>query len=364
MTTVPGFFSACVEALAALHGTEIMMLCEKPNESAPFDLQEVTPSRVEMRAWDTLPASSEVLAAVEEFGPDVVVMSGWQIKQFRYVARKSAGRRVRVLLMDNQWLGTPKQMLGVATSRLYLHPFFDIAFLPGRNQEIFARKLGFPESRIWQGAYCCDYQLFSRAAEGVAEEERRRSFMFVGRLVDVKGVKTLAAAYREYREAVADPWDLEVYGAGPLAGLFEGIPGVEVKGFAQPPALARAYAHAGCFVLPSLFEPWGTVIHEAAACRLPVICTTVCGAAPHLVEDGRNGFMVEPDNSGELAGAFRRMSNLNTGDLAEMRAASEVLARRYTPEKWAADFMTRASDELSRRSSFSPGPVPHTGSAL
>jgi glycosyltransferase involved in cell wall biosynthesis len=277
-----------------------------------------------------------------------VVATGWQIRQFRHVAYKSAGKRLRVLMMDNQWLGTPKQFLGVATSRVYLHPFFDIAFVPGRNQEVFARKLGYPGDRIWRGAYCCDYPLFAGAAEGVTDDRRRRSFMFVGRLVPAKAPEVLAAAYRQYRDGATDPWDLEVYGAGPLAGVFDGIPGVSIKGFFQPPALADAYATAGCFVLPSVFEPWGTVIHEAAACRLPVICTTACGAAPHLVEDGSSGYLVEPGDAAGLGKAMRRISDLDPDGLAAMREVSGALARRYTPELWATNFRKRASEALGR----------------
>jgi glycosyltransferase involved in cell wall biosynthesis len=346
MTTVPGFFSACVEALAALPGMQVMMVCENPGSEAPFDPEEVTPSRVEMRAWETLPSSEEVLAAVEEFRPDVVVATGWQIRQFRHVAYRSAGKRLRVLMMDNQWLGTPKQYLGIATSKLYLHPFFDIAFLPGRNQEVFARKLGYPGKRIWRGAYCCDHPLFAGAAERAAGQQRRRAFMFVGRLVPAKAPEVLAAAYRQYRENAGAPWDLEVYGAGPLAGLFDPIPGVSIKGFYQPPALADAYATAGCFVLPSVFEPWGTVIHEAAACRLPVICTTACGAAPHLVEDGSSGYLVEPGDVNGLARALQRISELAPDELAAMGQVGGALARRYTPALWAANFRRRASETL------------------
>ena len=349
MTTVPGFFSACVEALAALDGTDVLLVCETPRGEAPFDPAEVTPHRVEMKAWDSLPSQEEVLAAVQEFRPDVVVISGWQVNQFRHVARASAGKRLRVLMMDNQWLATPKQFLGVATSRWYLHPLFDVAFLPGRNQEIFAKNLGFPDDRIWRGAYCCDYPLFSRAAEGVPEESRRRSFMFVGRLVPAKGLKTLAEAYREYRNSVPDPWDLDLYGAGPLGRLFDGVEGVSVKGFAQPPDLARAYAAAGCFVLPSVFEPWGTVVHEAAACRLPVICTTACGSSPHLVEDGANGYLVEPGNAAMLASAMRRLSQMDRSELEEMRNVSGLLAGRYTPQRWATIFRRRAAEALDGR---------------
>lgn len=340
VTTIPGFFSACIEALACLPDVEVLLLRVEPQPEAPFDPVEVTPPSAKVLSYPSLPPAGEALEAVEGFAPDVLVSSGWQIEPYRHVARAFAGRCLRVVLMDNQWLGTPKQWLGIAASRFYLHPYFDVAFLPGRNQEVFARKLGFPEDRIWRGAYSCDLPRF--LATAAPDGDRRRSFMFVGRLVKEKGVDVLARAYAGYRAAAADPWELEVYGTGPLAHVFDGIEGVHLRGFCQPSELPDAYAGTGCFVLPSVFEPWGAVIHEAAASRLPVICTTACGAAPHLVEDEVSGYLVAPGDAGALAQAMGRITALDPAELAAMREAGAVLAQRYSPRSWAAAFRRRA----------------------
>ena len=68
-----------------------------------------------------------------------------------------------------------------------------------------------------------------------------------------------------------------------------GVHGVEMLGFVQPDDLPAVLERAGCLVLPSRFEPWGVVVHEAAAAGLPIVCTPVCGAATRLVLDGYNG---------------------------------------------------------------------------
>jgi len=61
----------------------------------------------------------------------------------------------------------------------------------------------------------------------------------------------------------------------------------------------------GCelFVLPSRSEPFGIVLLEAMACKKPVVATTA-GGIPEIVENGRDGILVPPDNDRALADAL------------------------------------------------------------
>ena len=56
--------------------------------------------------------------------------------------------------------------------------------------------------------------------------------------------------------------------------------------------VARFYAAADAFVLPSLLEGWSLALTEAAVCGLPLIATAVGGAADLIGEVG--GELVEP----------------------------------------------------------------------
>ena len=275
VTELATYMARCMGELATLPDTAVGVVCVDPGVLAPYDLGEVTPEGVAVYRYQSLPSRRLALELVSQFQPDVVVISGWQIPQYRYVARRVGKQTLRVLFMDNQWLATPKQLLGVATASVYVRPLFDVAFLPGERHAVFARKLGFAQHAIWRGMNSGDQPRFAEAlhARHLRRSEEGHSFLFVGRLVAEKGLRVLSEAYDLYRAGAAPPWRLVICGRGPLEHLFEGKPGVEMRGFIQPEALPDVFTEAGCLVMPSVFEPWGVAIHEATSAGLPVICT-------------------------------------------------------------------------------------------
>ncbi|WP_272899181.1 glycosyltransferase [Caldalkalibacillus salinus] len=54
------------------------------------------------------------------------------------------------------------------------------------------------------------------------------------------------------------------------------------------------------YVAPSISESFGVAIVEASACELPVVVSDV-GGLPEVVQDGKTGFIVEKNNSTQIA---------------------------------------------------------------
>ncbi len=346
-----GYSHAAFTALGAL-GADVVVHHLAGEAHAPFDEAAITQG-LRTRAWSGVPDPDEVEAAIAEFDPHALLVSSWHISAYRRAARRRRGRSLRVLCMDNQWWATPKQVLGVATSPLLVRPAYDAAFVPGEQSAAFARRLGFPDERIIRGMYSCDHSRFDGVAERRGDELPASAFVFVGRLVAEKGVDVLADAYRAYRELVDDPWPLLVGGVGPESDRLAGIAGVDMLGFVQPHALPDLLARSGCLVLPSRFEPWGVVVHEATSAGLPVVCTSVCGAASRLVLDGYNGVVVSPGDVGGLARALVRISGAADAERTSMSRASRSLALQFTPERWA-NHVARRVTELREIVGLSP----------
>lgn len=350
-----GYTHAAFTALNAL-GVDVLVLHPSQGVHAPFDEALITRG-LSSSSWQGEPDEDAIEQALDDFDPHALLVSSWHIGPYRRAARRRRGRTLRILCMDNQWWGTPKQVLGVVSSPFVLRPAYDAAFVPGERSADFARRLGFPDERIIRGIYACDHGRFDAVAETRADEVPSPAFVFVGRLVPEKGIDVLAAGYRRYRRTVPEPWPLLVAGVGPQHDGLADIDGVDRLGFVQPDELPSLFARSGCLVLPSRYEPWGVVVHEAAAAGLPVVCTWVCGAASRLVVDGYNGVVVSPGDEGALAHALARVSSAGVDERLAMTRASRSLARQFTPDRWARHLSMRVA-ELRGVAGLPPAPWP------
>jgi glycosyltransferase involved in cell wall biosynthesis len=274
-----------------------------------------------------------------------VLVHSWEIKAYRKALAALPDRVLRVLWMDNIWRGTARQWVGRLIAPRYLHPLFDVAMVPSDRSEFFAKRLGYGASKVIRGCTPADTETFSTTGRTGQELAAHGRFVTAMRLVHHKGADVLAEAYRGYRELVEEPWELHVVGIGPMATCFEGVPGVRMLGFLQPDELAKEMLESSCFINPSRLEPYAVVLQEAAACGLPIICTDFIGAAPTMVQDGYNGWVVPGGDAAALAAAMARMSTLPVDRLEAMSETSLAFAKRLSPAGWALN----VHEEISRR---------------
>jgi glycosyltransferase involved in cell wall biosynthesis len=163
--------------------------------------------------------------------------------------------------------------------------------------------------------------------------------LFVGVLEPYKNVAGLAAAWRSVAPQVPDA-RLVVVGKGPQAGVVERLaaefPGrVEHAAELPPEGVAERLDEATVLVLPSRFEGLGRVVIEAFARGRGVVATRA-GGILDLVEDGREGLLVEVDDVDGLAAQLVRV--LSDRPLAErLGAAAHERFPRWdqTAEQWA-----------------------------
>lgn len=352
-TVLTGYVRAELAALAD-QGAELLVFHSTPGADAAFEPDE-RGRQLRCQAWSGAPNEVEVEDMVAAFEPDVLMVISWHIGAYRRIARRWRGRALRVLVMDNQWWGTAKQWGGVAISPWVIRPAYDCALVAGERQADFARRLGFSSEQLVWGMNTCDYPRFSQVAIDRKGEDAPEAFLYVGRLAPEKAIDVLAAGYRRYRDRVAAPWPLLIAGSGPEDQHLQGVEGVEMLGSVRPDAMPEVFARAGCLLLPSRFEQWGVAIHEATAAGLPVVCTWVCGASTRLVLDGYNGVVMSPDDPGALAVGLDRIASASAAERRAMGEASSLLARQYSPERWASNLLQRIPD-LRAHAALDPEP--------
>ena len=111
---------------------------------------------------------------------------------------------------------------------------------------------------------------------------------------------------------------------------------VKVINFVQPEELPTLMMKAGIFVIPSIKEPWGLVIHEAAALGMPIIASKNCGAASTFVREGENGYLFDPLKQESLENAIWKITNKSESDLVKMGEISHQLSSKITQDIWAS----------------------------
>ena len=100
------------------------------------------------------------------------------------------------------------------------------------------------------------------------------------------------------------------------------------------PDVERWYGAADVLVLPTRYEPFGNVHLEALASGLPVVTTTAAGGS-ELIEDGKNGAVIEPDDAAALANAVRGLLGGNRVALTE---AARRTAEPFSYQRQAEEF--------------------------
>lgn len=337
-----GYVNACIDAFVRLSGADVQIIHWKVNAQAPYEFRDR--KGVKEIVKDQFRNNRELLAFCKESHPDAVLISGWIDKDYLVVGRYFRKKGIPVIMVsDTRWKGHIRQYIASFASRFFLHRIFSHAWVTGLEQFEYARRLGFSFEDISLGVYSADQPAFysSYLASRVLKVEKYpRTFLYVGRLVPEKGILHLYEAFRSIPVSQRNDWSLTLIGAGPLESELEQVEGIRLLPFVQPDRLPEIISAYGCFVMPSLREPWGVVAHECAAAGLPLLLSNAVGAASSFVRDGYNGFLFRAGNTESLRTSLLQVIQLNDEQLMAMGDRSAAMSRYCTPELWAATLLS------------------------
>ena len=141
-----------------------------------------------------------------------------------------------------------------------------------------------------------------------------QNILFVGVDWERKGGPELLAAFAQLLTHHPRA-QLTIVGCTPKVNL----PNCHVVGRVPVHEMGRYYQQASIFCLPTKLEPFGIAFVEALAHKLPIVGTNL-GAIPDFVEDGVNGYLVEPEAVDPLVTALDRL----LGDASLCQRMGEV----------------------------------------
>ena len=280
--------------------------------------------------------------------PKVLVASGWDSACFLRWAKevKAAGGRT-IVTPDEAWMGwSVKELLRMIRWRVRFNRLYDKVFCCGAGGRRLFRFYGVSDDRIAEGAYAADPAVFY---DGKPLPQREKKMIYVGQLNERKNVMRMVAAFKKVLESCPG-WKLEIYGTGPLEGELKrsvvDAANISVRGYVQTDQLGDLYRNAQIFVLGSLQENWGVVVHEAALCGCLLLLSDRIGAAADFATE-RNSAVFHPCSVDDFARGMQKLMTLS--DAQKLAGQKDSLARgcKFSPSYFAAQMM-KSINELKK----------------
>ncbi len=307
VTNIPAPYRLPIyERLATVHGLDLRVFFCSGRE--PDRHWELDPSRVphaflreRCLAWSGrfIHANPDVWPRLREFGPDVVITTGFNPTHLiAFALAVTLGAR-HVAMTD----GTVDSEASLSVVHRWLRRLVYArtqAFI-GASEGSLAlyRRFGVAESALFKSHLCADNPAFKAAA---ARPRRDVDLIYCGRWVASKSPLFAIAVAEAVGRRLGRRVVLLLLGAGELEGAMRSAadaaaPWVDARfgGFASQAELPLHYARSRLLLFPSAGEPWGVVANEACAAGVPVIVSPHAGAANDLVRDGDNGRVLALD---------------------------------------------------------------------
>jgi glycosyltransferase involved in cell wall biosynthesis len=332
LTEIPAPFRIPLwNALADRVELRVLFLSERDPRRA-YDLHEdewrfdsrVLPGRSLLARGRWLVFNRRLRAELRRFGPDALLIGGWNQPAFFQAARSGTPY---VLWVESTARDERRGRLESLKRRLLASAAG--VLVPGMAARDYVVGLGVEPGRVAVAPNAFDLTAFTGAVER-ARGRHGPTVLTVARLSPEKDVATLL------RAAEGLDAELVVVGDGPQGvALREAAPpNARFAGQAPRDELPRWYANADVFALVSRSETWGMALSEAAAAGLPLVATDAVGGAWDLIEPGVNGYRVPV---GDVEALREALSKALADEAWREHAGrrSRELAEQATPERWA-----------------------------
>ena len=230
-------------------------------------------------------------------------------------------RKPVILWIGNTLQDEPSTLRKIALPLIKLLMKFSNAFgVYGTKSKEYVMSFGIPAEKIFVAVNVGNVDFFMKESERLKRQKEaikrrleiksNKVILYVGQLIERKGVKYLVEAFSKLKGEEKGA-GLVLVGDGPqreeLMRRCQGVEDIHVTRIIQPEDLPPYYAIADVFVLPSLYDRFGIVVSEAMASGLPIIATEKVGASADLIRDGVNGYVVKDGDVDGLYEALRKI---------------------------------------------------------
>jgi glycosyltransferase involved in cell wall biosynthesis len=201
------------------------------------------------------------------------------------------------------------------------------AFIPLRRQQVKVIP-SFIDREMVTNLACAELP-------GITDAPRQGPLLLgMGRLVPQKGFDVFLRAVRQLHDSGQRVRAIILGDGGERSNLQRLVTELSLEGYVEMPGFATnpfpIMRQADAFVLSSRFEGFALVLLEAMALGLPVVATDCVAGPSEILDKGRCGMLVPPEDHRALASAVSAM--LQDRELAEQfRAAATARLKDFEP---------------------------------
>ena len=259
--------------------------------------------------------SLKIIPKLLQFKPSVIMTAGFSLWTFLALTFKPIYKWKIVIIFDGV---SPDIEDAISIWRTYWRKFisyFTDAFITNSQagKKYLVQTLEAKQQKVFAHPYeipvPCHSETtnISKSPKSPLANIHNPTFLFVGQLIERKGVFNLLEACNLLKLRGYTEWNLVIVGDGPIQkdlksfARLKGIEGfISWEGWIKNEDLSYYYKTSDVFVFPTFEDIWGVAALEAMSSKLPILCSKLAGAS-ELIENGSNGYSFDPNSPDELA---------------------------------------------------------------
>jgi glycosyltransferase involved in cell wall biosynthesis len=309
----------------------------------------------------SIPWPKGLSRAIRHIHPDIIIAEGFF--QFTpWALWYSITRHIPLIIAYEKTAHTERYC--PRWRRLYrkiVNRFVDAYIVNGSLTKEYLQTMGVPSQRIFTGAMSADSAGLVNRLKLMTENEKEKfreevlsekgglNFLFVGRLIGLKGLDHLLDAWKDYVAIYKDD-HLTIVGDGPKFQEYlqraKDLSNVHLMGKTDYEEVYKYYAIADVFVIPTLEDNWSLVVPEAMACGLPIACSIYNGCYPELVHKGENGTLFDPLLQSSI---LQALTYFHVADPKRMGEVSKNIEKEYSPENVSSNILNAVNWTIRKK---------------
>lgn len=285
--------------------------------------------------------SPKIIKTLKEKSPDLLIISEFGLPSIYASIFKRISKRTKILLLvenDPSYLehfyNVNRKNFIHSTIRRQIVKYADMILCNNASgRDYVITELSAKESSVTTGCY-----LTSQVAtknNKLSPSPTELKLLFIGRLIRGKGVHFLIEAISILNKSQRSVF-VDIVGEGPEREHLEhqvkrhNLESIIKFHGGQPyEKIGDFLSKADVFVLPTLGDYRALVGFEAVSAGLPIIGSIFDGAANEVIEEGKNGFIVNPQKPEQIKESIEFFLN-NQEELSRFSANSLEKSKEFT----------------------------------